>query len=152
MIKYEEIDHTADVRLRIFGTDIPDLLANAAEGMFAVIGSADFEEAQVRTLHVTVPLDPVSGAGGELLLPHARVERLLWNWLKRLLQEFNVAAFYPIRFQIEVGMDACRSTIWGGSFDPAIHVYETEIKGVTLHGLKVTRLEASWQAEVIFDV
>src|SRR5207247_4875654 len=41
-VRYEEIEHTADVGIRAYGRDLDELFVNAAEGMFSLI--ADLSE------------------------------------------------------------------------------------------------------------
>src|SRR2546426_11322470 len=36
-VRYEEIEHTADVGIRAYGSTLDDLFANAAEGMFSLV-------------------------------------------------------------------------------------------------------------------
>ena len=40
-MRYEEIDHTADVGIRAYGRTLGELFANAAEGMFSLIAELD---------------------------------------------------------------------------------------------------------------
>ncbi|HVG36893.1 MAG TPA: archease, partial [Thermoplasmata archaeon] len=36
-MRYEEIEHTADVGIRAYGATLNELFANAAEGMFSLV-------------------------------------------------------------------------------------------------------------------
>src|SRR2546427_11618411 len=36
-VRYEEIEHTADVGIRAYGSTLDELFANAAEGMFSLV-------------------------------------------------------------------------------------------------------------------
>src|SRR3989441_12835357 len=40
-VRYEEIEHTADVGIRAYGSTLSELFANAAEGMFSLIADLD---------------------------------------------------------------------------------------------------------------
>ena len=40
-MRYEEIEHTADVGIRAYGRDLDELFVNAAEGMFSLIADLD---------------------------------------------------------------------------------------------------------------
>ena len=148
MKKFEELEHTADLGLRVYGTTLANLLANAAEGMFGLIGNGQFNASQMRSLTVAIR---VAGEPGERS-PARPNEELLYQWLKRLLREFNLHSFFPVKFEVEVTADGCQGRLEGGTFDPAVHTFHTEIKGVTLHGLKVAKMNSGWQAEIIFDV
>ncbi|MBI3939723.1 MAG: archease [Acidobacteria bacterium] len=144
------MEHTADLGLRVFGRSKAELLEHAAQGMFSLMGRADFPASELRELNIEIP----PGAFMSHDTPRTAVsddERLV-AWLKRLLREFNLRAFFPVRFQVQVTPDGCTARVLGGRFDPAVHTFYTEIKGVTLHALKVAKMDSGWQAEVVFDV
>ena len=149
--KFEELEHTADVGLRIFGASLPDLFANAAEGMFSLIGDASFPPHELRPLTFQIPAEEDT-SDQAVVRGAPSSETLLCQWLQRLLREFNIRSFYPVKFQVEVGAAGCAAVVHGGIFDPSIHTFHTEIKGVTFHGLRVDKIGSGWQAEVIFDV
>ena len=161
MKKYEELEHTADLGLRIFGSTLAELLEHAAEGMFSLIGRAEFRPSELRLLRIHMdrpgpeppqsPADPAPPQSSADAGP-AGDEALLHAWLKRLLQEFNRSAYFPVTVRVEVIPAGLSATLRGGTFDPAAHTFHTEIKGVTLHALKVARINSCWQADVIFDV
>ncbi|HEY3131729.1 MAG TPA: archease, partial [Acidobacteriota bacterium] len=112
MKKFEELEHTADLGLRVYGKTLANLLANAAEGMFGLIGRAQFNASEMRSLTVAIRL---AGEPGEPSPARAN-EELLYQWLKRLLQEFNLHSFFPVKFDVEVTADGCQGRLWGGTF------------------------------------
>ena len=138
MRRFEEMEHTADMGIRAYGSDLAELLESAAAGMFSLIGQATFRPEDVRAL--------------EIRIDSRGAEELLHLWLRRLLREFNVTGFFPIGWVIQATPTGIRSTIRGGIFDPERHEFRGEIKGVTLHGLTVARGDGDWRAEIIFDV
>src|SRR5256885_13017328 len=69
-VRYEEIEHTADVGIRAYGSTLNELFANAAEGMFSLIADLD-------------SVKPVGAV--EVLLAAEDVETLLLRWLSELL-------------------------------------------------------------------
>ena len=50
MKEFELIEHTADVGLRVYGKDLPDLFANAAKGLFSLITDSSPPEGQEKTI------------------------------------------------------------------------------------------------------
>jgi SHS2 domain-containing protein len=137
--KYEELEHTGDVGLRIRGTSLAELFVHAAEGMFSLIGRASFAEDELRTRRLEI----------------AVVDRAedLYQWLRALLLDFNLHGFFPTQISLDFQPGRISALLRGGTFDPARHDFFTEIKAVTQHGLRVVG-EASGplEAEVIFDV
>jgi len=137
--KFEELDHTADVGLKIYGATFTELLANAAEGMFSLIGRATFaaEETVIRVFDI------------DGLHPEERLHR----WLRALLAEFNRDGFFPIEITLRAtSAEGLRASARGGTFDLGRHELFSELKGVTHHGLRVSETAAGCEAEVIFDV
>jgi SHS2 domain-containing protein len=124
---WEEIEHTADLGLRIRASDVTGLLENAALGMFSLIGRADFRRDEVTAL--------------DFVVESRTAEELLRDFLRRLLREFDLRGFFPVAFELDSGVTTCRARVEGGRFDPARHEFFTEVKGVTFHGLRVSREE-----------
>jgi SHS2 domain-containing protein len=138
--RYEEIDHTGDLALRVWGRDLGELHVNAAEGMFGSIGRAEFPPEELRTVDVAVEAPSV--------------DLLLREWLRELLRAHATTGFFPVRFErVDARPTAVRAVAVGGAFDPDRHEFHREIKAVTLHGLRAERDPAGgWVAEVVFDV
>jgi protein archease len=137
-VKFEELDHTADVGLRIYGATFIELLANAAEGMFSLIGRAYFTPGETESR--------------ELEIACRRPEECLYEWLRALLGEFNRDGFFPVDVALHSTENGLRASVRGGTFDPSRHEFFSEIKAVTYHGLSVLETPSGFEAEVIFDV
>ena len=136
--RYEFIEHTADVGLRVFGETLEVLLVNAADGLFELI-------TEVEKIEEKEAVDFTLEAEGK--------EELLVRWLSELLFRFEVDSLLFKRFQIlHVNDKSLSAKAYGEKFDPARHELKMEIKGVTYHQLKVEATRDGWFAEVIFDV
>jgi SHS2 domain-containing protein len=137
-VKFAELEHTADAGLRVFGSDLREILENAAEGMFSLIGSVGKE----RDL-----------AEHRLEVTFATAEDALLRWLQALLLEFDLHGFFPVEVSMDVGPGRLTASVHGVRFDPRRHEVRSELKAVTRHGLRVTSLPGGGlEAEVIFDV
>lgn len=137
-LKFEEFDHTADVGLRVYGASLEGLLANAAEGMFSLIGRAAFAGEEIETRSIEIEFTDL--------------EECLHRWLRALLLEFSLSGFFPTSYALRCASQRLAASLQGGRFDPARHELFTEIKGVTQHALRVRRVDGGFAAEVIFDV
>lgn len=135
--RFEIIDHTADVGLAAYGATCEELFANAALGMFSVIGdAARVRPAETRRVHVR--------ADG--------LESLLAVFLSELLYQLEVDRFVPHDVEVESISDAeVRAVVHGEPLAPR-HELHTEIKAVTHHGLTVEKTDEGWRATVLFDV
>jgi SHS2 domain-containing protein len=134
-IAFEEIEHTADWALRIFGSDLGELLLNAARGMNHLMdakctpGSTPEEK--------TVELEAIDA------------ESLLVEWLNELVYWAETEMLVFREFDIEsVSLTHLKSKIRGFR---ATH-FEKHIKAVTYHSLEIVRTDRGLTATVVFDV
>ncbi|MET0154244.1 MAG: archease [Candidatus Binatia bacterium] len=137
--KFEELEHTADAGLRVFGDDLGEILVHAAQGMFSLIGRVSFEERDL--------------ADHRWEIAYATPEEALQRWLQELLLDFDLHGFFPVTTSVEVRPGRIAAVARGGTFDPARDELRSELKAVTQHGLRVRRTpRGGLEAEVIFDV
>jgi SHS2 domain-containing protein len=132
--RFEEIEHTADVAIRVWGSDLAELFANAAYGMAYQL--ADPSEAE-RTVEQSVELDAYD------------VETLLVSWLGELLYlgERDECVFFDFDL-LEVTPTRLRAIIRGG---PA-HGHRRHIKAVTFSDLEIVQTDRGYETAVVFDV
>lgn len=134
MGRWEEIDHTADLALHLWGADLADLFATAARGMFALM--VDLER---------IPLTEER----RLTLQAADVEILLVDWLNELLywgEREELSAYREFDF-LELTSTLLEVRVRGG---PATE-YHGYIKAATFHNLEVRVTEAGYETEIVFD-
>ena len=139
MMRYEIVEHTADVGLRAFGEDLKALFANAAVGLFDLI---------VADLGTVRPEQAVS-----LTVEADDVEELLAAWLRELLYLCNAERWLFSKFEVlDIAPERLEAKCWGEAHDVSRHAWEMEVKAVTYHQLRVERMETGWRAQVIFDI
>lgn len=132
---YEEVEHTADLALRIWGRDLGELLIQAAEGMFALMDCIG--EGEQKPVDVSIS---VSAADEEILLV---------EWLQELLYE---AEHEQAEFtDFEVRVRDCHS-LDGEAYGIAPRVPQRGIKAVTYSDLAVHCDAKGCQATITFDV
>ena len=132
---FEEIEHTADCALRVWGRDLGQLLVNAALGLAALL----IPERQRVADHVERPF-VVQAGDAETLLVEWLSELLYWAEVDLLVfQEFVQAEASSTRFEV----------LARGGHVPGLRRH---IKAVTYHNLAITRVNDSLQATVVFDV
>jgi len=133
------LNHTADLGLEVEGPSLESVLEGAADGMVRLIlGDHRPRAAESRTLEIE---------GGD-------ADLLLRNFLRELLFMHATEGFVPAESRVELLMEGpplrarCRLRGGGVATPP-----ETELKGVTLHGLVAERrADGGWRGRVIFDV
>jgi SHS2 domain-containing protein len=131
------LDHTADIRMEVRGTDLEELFANAAIGMTRLIA----EESEV---------GPESEL--EFSLKAYTVEELLVDWLRELLFVNQTTGFILIQPKIvEVSRTVLKARILGRIKCPDEKPL-AEIKAVTYHGLSVQVDDRGYSAKIVFDI
>ncbi|MDD3087103.1 MAG: archease [Candidatus Omnitrophica bacterium] len=137
-IKYEIIDHTADIGLKIIGSDLKELFENSGLSLFQISSRKQFTKDKK---HISVVIKQKS----------ENIEELFINWLNELLSlsAARELIFHHIKVNKinETGLEA----ICQGS---SINNYKVniEIKAATYHNLSIKNNEKGWEARVILDV
>jgi SHS2 domain-containing protein len=132
--RFEEVEHTADMALRVRGRDMAELFTNAAAGMFdLLVGQANIAPILRREVTITGP----------------DYETLLVGWLSRLLyfHELNDEAYS--RFSIQsLSPTELRAIAEGANSVPT----KKTIKAVTFHDLAIHPTPNGYEATIVFDV
>ena len=132
---FEEVEHTADKALRIFGTNLTDLLLNAAAGLTHLM-AADVSEIATE-IEKFIDLDAIDA------------ERRLVEWLSAVAYcaESELLVFKKFRIQ-EATATHLQAKIFGGKTS----MLEKHIKAVTYHNLKIITTSQGLEATIVFDV
>ena len=138
-VKYEIIDHTADIGIRVKGSSLEELFLHAAEGMFDILVKPKRSLIPAVSYPVVVEADSV--------------DQLLVHWLQELHLAFDMRKLVLTHFWID---EITPARVMGGGkgmkFDDTRHRAGTQIKAVTYHRLRVEQEGDEWIAEVIFDI
>jgi SHS2 domain-containing protein len=131
---WEEVEHTADLALRVWGNDLRDLFVNAARGMLSLMGSQQVGD-DLRQTRIS------------LTAPDA--ETLLVEWLNELLYLIEEEKLFIAKVEVaRVDGRALEAEVVGGqAADMAGH-----IKAATYHDLAIERTPSGYSAVVVFDV
>ncbi len=133
-MRFEEIEHTADVGIRAYGATVDELFAAAAEGLFSLI--ADLSKVRpVGEVEVRVEADDLKD--------------LMVRWLSELLFVHETQNLLLCEFDVTVRGAVLDARCRGEPIDKGRHELKLAIKAVTYHRLTVE--PAKGVAEVIFD-
>ena len=135
--EFEIIDHTADVGIRAYGTDMKQAFANAAKALFSLITELDdVEEVTHRDIELTAPDQ----------------ESLLVEWLNELIYLFDVENIIFKRFDItELSQTHLKARSYGRKVDISKHELKMGVKAATYHMLKVERSNGC-KVQVLLDI
>jgi len=132
--RFEELEHTADLALRVRGQDLADLLRNAAQGMLQLSGAV-----------------PQSGPRSrrELRLDSLDRESLLVDFLQELLFriEMRQVAYPEIEIH-DITDTALRATLT----EAPLQGVAKPIKAVTYNDLHIEESPLGLVTTVVFDV
>jgi SHS2 domain-containing protein len=135
--EFEILNHTADVGIIAYGSNINEAFANAAKGMFSLITELeDVEETEHRDIELTAPDQ----------------ESLLVEWLNELIYLFDVENMLFKRFDIiQLSNTHLKARSYGHKVDSSKHKLKMGIKAVTYHMLKIDKSDGS-RVQVLFDI
>ena len=137
MIRFEVIDHTADVGIVAYGKDLKEAFANAAFGMFSLIAN----------------LEKVRGSiSREIDVQSTDQEALLVDWLNELLYLFDVEHIIFKRFEITaLSQKKLKAKVYGEKIDTSRHQLKTAVKAATYHMLKIEKNKGV-RVQLILDI
>lgn len=131
------LNHTADLRIEIFGRTLAHLFINAANALSHLL----IGDPQISHQHEK-----------HVILEAETVEDLLVEWLRELLFEYHVHGKVAAHVEIlEIQETFVNATIRFG-IPSAMEHADFEIKGVTYHGLEIRHTGKRCSAQVIFDI
>jgi SHS2 domain-containing protein len=135
---FEITDHTADVGIIAYGTDIEELFRNAALALFSLITEPKTIEDR---LHF------------KLKVSSADIDTLLVEWLNELIYLFDAQHLLFNRCDIESLADNELNAICHGEgFDPMKHKIRRGIKAATYHMLRLDKNNGGYKAQIILDI
>jgi len=139
---FKEIEHTADVGICASGPSLPGLFASALYGMYSVmLGDTDIVENDILNLD----------------LKEDSLEELLNSWLSEinylaLVKKFFVHAIPEMQITESDNGYHLKAKL-SGDLNPKYDQYfQTEIKAITYHQLKIEKSPQGYTAQIIFDI
>ena len=134
-MRYEVLEHTADIMVRCTGRDLEECFENAAYAMFdQIVDTSRIEDSVERIIRVSAEDD----------------EERLYSFLSELLFVMDCESLVFDSFKVTFEGDDVICKAKGEPLDVKKHHAKAEIKAVTYHMLSVNREEPS--VTVIFDV
>ena len=135
---YTLLDHTADLGIKVYGTDIKHLFENACNSLTDLF------------LHIE---SFGSSTSVQVTVESEDLEDLMVRWLGEILYLFEGENTIVISSKIsKICQKHLKATLETITFDPMIHEIIREIKAVTYHNIQVTEKNGTWEASIIFDL
>lgn len=136
--RFQELEHTADLAIRVWGQDLAELFANAAYGMFSLMVDVDKLGAEAE--------HKVSLAAGDK-------EALLVDWLSELLTLHDTHREAYREFDVHsIALDENGARLEATVRGSKVEQIKIVIKGVTYHDLKIEQGPEGYAATLVFDI
>jgi SHS2 domain-containing protein len=134
-MKYEYIEHTADIGIKAYGETVDESFANAALGMFNVMTDVSKVE-PVGEFDVKVESD--------------NLEDLLVDWLGELLFLHETQDVLLSEFDVKIDGLSLDAKVRGETLDREKHELKDDVKAITYHMLEVNQGEG--YLKVLLDI
>jgi len=134
MKKFEILEHRADLKIKVFGRDLPELFVNTALAV-----------AEQQNPAVKKPAKEWESV--EINSPD--LNSLLVDWLNEILSrsDLNKKVYFDFKIE-ELAKNHLRAKIAGQK----VVQKQIDIKAATYHGLEVKKIDNHWQVIIIFDI
>ncbi|MEE4262302.1 MAG: archease [Desulfobacteraceae bacterium] len=134
-IAFEEIEHTADRALKIYGRNLAELLLNAARGLNSLMKADGIINSTPVTKSIELKaMDP---------------ESLLVEWLSELAYWAEAEMLVFSKYDLQsISPKQVRALVHGKRATKL----ESQIKAVTYHNLEIVETDTGLAATVVFDV
>ena len=136
-MSFEELDHTADVLMRIRGETLNELFSDAGRAMFHVMYGSPCED---------------RGIVRQITLEAEDLESLLIDYLSELLFIADAESFVFCTFDVDLQGNRLSATLRGEPFDLARHTGGALIKGISYFGLEIVKEKDVYMVDIIFDI
>ena len=137
-LKYQIVDHTADLGIIVTARSLKNLFINAAKAMIDLMIQGDARgKTELR----------------EIVIEGKDFPDLMVRWLGEILYLFYGENLIVSSIEItSLSRNRIKSCIEFVAFDPEYYEIVTEIKAVTYHRISVEKIDDTWKAMIIFDV
>lgn len=138
MKKFEHLEHTADIALKVYGRTPVELIRNAVEGLASVI--TDPDEVQLTTvIRMDISADSL--------------EDILVRVLNELVYLFDTRQFICVRLDIDsFNGRHLTGQAHGEEYDDRKHPIIQVVKAATHHNLQVTTSAEGLETVLILDI
>lgn len=136
-MKFEFLEHTADLRFRAWGGSLDECFENSARAMWSAVIRPDTVSAETEK---------------KMELEADSVEVLMHDFLSELLFLFETKGMVFSDFEVRIQDKGLTAVARGERFDPKKHKIETEIKAITYHEMLIKEENGEWSATVLCDI
>jgi len=135
-MSFEEISHTADIKIRVRAPNLESLFSETLNALMQVLYGTDRRGGIIKEIQVESPDN----------------ESLLLDFLSEVLFVSEVESLVFFEARISVHGPHLTAELSGEPFDPNRHSGGSEVKGISYSGLSITNDANGYMLDIIFDV
>jgi SHS2 domain-containing protein len=135
-MSFEELSHTADIRMRVKAPTLGLLFSDAFTALMQTLYGNDRKGAETRELHLAA----------------ADTETLLLDFLSEVLFVGEVDGMVFSHVDVETDGKTLKAVLHGEPFDRERHAAGTEVKGISYSGMTITHDTNGYMVDILFDV
>ena len=133
---FEEVAHTADLEIRVWGKDLPSLFVAAAEGMIDLSGVEEYEKG-FSAVNETITLDAMDHEGLLILFLEEILYRLTEDYMLFTVDKLSVKSDFTLKAKLK---------------GTQVRSYQRDIKAVTYHRLNIRNTDQGYEVNIVFDI
>ncbi len=133
---FEELPHTADLEIRVWGEDLVSLFRQAAAGMIQLSGVEELEEG-ISSVQQNISLEAMDFEGLLILFLEELLYRLTEDYMVYEIQELSISSEYTLKAKLTGAQ---------------IKSYQRDIKAVTYHNLNIRSSADGYEVNIVFDI
>jgi len=135
-MSFEEISHTADVKIRARAQTLDALFTEAFRALMIVVYGTDRNVGTIKQIQIESD----------------NIESLLCDFLSEVLFIAEVEGLVFSRADIKIEELHLTAILDGELFDPLRHSSGTEVKGISYSGLVIQKDANGYMLDILFDV
>jgi SHS2 domain-containing protein len=135
-MSFEEISHTADVKIRVHAPTLEALFSETFKALMQVMYGTDRSGGIIK----------------EIRIESSDIESLLADFLSEVLFVSEVESLVFSDGDIRIDGLSLTAELTGELFDPVRHSGGSEVKGISYSGLAITHGAKGYKLDIIFDV
>ena len=135
-MSYEEVPHTADVKIRIHAQTLEELFSDACEALMMVMYGHSRKGIMKKEIAVT----------------SSDIDSLLLDFLSEILFISEVERIVFSKAMVHIDGQNLSAELEGEPFHKKIHAKGTEVKGISYSGLSIRHDANGYMVDIVFDV
>ncbi len=133
---FEELAHTADLEIRVWGEDLVSLFQQAAAGMLHLSGVEELAEG-ISSVQQNISIEAMDFEGLLILFLEELLYRLTEDYMVYEIQELSISSEYTLKAELTGAQ---------------IKSYQRDIKAVTYHNLNIRSSADGYEVNIVFDI